>query len=125
MYSSSDWYVVFTKTNKHHWLLSRLKGAQHCFAMAKSPGGSYWIIINAGWTNIGVEMAIVDDCPTPEDYWGDECEVIPVDATAISSYNRQMFGVFTCVSIVKGLLGINKRFIITPNQLKRYLQNEL
>ena len=123
MYSNNGWYIVFTKTNKRHWLLSRLRGSQHCFAMSKSPGGSYWVIVNPSWTNICVEMAFVEDCPTPQDYWGADCEVIAVEALPDSDYNRQMFGVFTCVSIVKGLLGINKRFIITPNQLKRYIKN--
>jgi len=34
-----------------------------------------------------------------------------------------MFGVATCVSIVKNMLGIRAWWIITPRQLERYIQN--
>lgn len=119
------WSVVFSKTNKYHWLLSRLKGHQHCFAMAKSPGGSYWIVINPSWFNITVTQLFVDDFPTPESYWGEEVEVIQHNVKIEEITNNVFFGFFTCVSVIKRLLGINKRFIITPNQLCRYLKNEL
>lgn len=119
------WHVVFSKVNKYHWLLSRLKGHQHCFAMAKSEGGSYWIIINPSWFNITVTMIFTDDFPTPQSYWGDDIEVIPYNANIEQKSNSVFFGFFTCVSITKRLLGINKRLLITPNQLCRYLKNEL
>jgi len=119
------WYVCFAKTNKYHWLLSRLSGHQHCFAMSKSPGGSYWIIINPSWFNITVTMVFTDEFPTPESYWGQDVEVIPYNAKLDEKVNDVFFGVISCVSVVKRLLGIRKRLIITPNQLCRYIKNEL
>jgi len=119
------WFVCFAKVNKYHWLLSRLKGHQHCFAMAKSPGGSYWIIVNPSWHNITVTQVFVEDFPTPESYWGEEVEVIPYNAKIDEKPNDVFFGFISCVSVVKRLLGIRKRRIITPNQLCEYLQNEL
>lgn len=118
------WHVVFSKTNQRHWLLSRLPGHQHCFAMTKSPGGSYWIIINPAWHNITVTMVFTDEFPTIESYWGDDIEIVSYNAK-IEGVSKVFFGVFNCVSVVKRLLGIGKRSIITPNQLCRYLKNEL
>lgn len=92
--------------------------------MAKSPGGSYWIVVNPSWHNITVTMLFTDQFPTPQSYWGDDIEVIPYNAK-IDEVNKVFFGVFSCVSVVKRLLGIGKRGIISPNQLCRYLKNEL
>lgn len=93
--------------------------------MAKSQGGSYWVIINPSWFNITVSMVFTDEYPTPESYWGSEVEVIPYNAKLDEKVNDVFFGVISCVSVVKRLLGIRKRFIITPNQLCRYIKNEL
>ncbi len=116
------WHVVFTKTNKYHWLLSRWPGHQHCFAMAKSQGGAYWIIINPSWHNITVSMVLTEQFPTIKSYWGDDIEVLSYNAK-IDEVNTVFFGVFNCVSVVKRLLGIGKRSIITPNQLCEYLKH--
>lgn len=70
-------------------------------------------------------MVFVEDFPTPESYWGSTVEVIPYNAKLEEKVNDVFFGVISCVSVVKRVLGIRKRSIITPNQLYRYIKNEL
>lgn len=55
----------------------------------------------------------------------DTSEIITYNKINDRKMNYSFFGVFTCVSVTKRLLGIHKRSIITPAQLMRYLQNEL
>ncbi|MFI3241509.1 MAG: hypothetical protein R3Y43_02965 [Alphaproteobacteria bacterium] len=43
-----------------------------------------------------------------------DCTYIPLKALPI--------GVFSCVEVLKRIVGINKRFLITPHQLYTYLQ---
>lgn len=122
------WNVVFLKTNKPHWLLNWLGDISHCYAYAKSPGGSYYIVINSSWSNLTVTMLMAEDFPDMKAYTGDNSVIISYTRKAEEKkYNIQysFFGIFTCVSVCKRLLGIHKRWIITPKQLMRYLQNEL
>lgn len=122
------WHVVFTKTNKRHWLLNWLGDISHCYAYALSPGGSYYIVINSAWSNITVDMLFTEDYPDMKAYTGENSIIIPYDAKPEEKkYNiyYSFFGIFTCVSVVKRQLGIHKRRIITPRQLMRYIQNEL
>ncbi len=127
------WHVVFCKSTSDNPIVKRLKGWQHCFCMAKSPGGSYWIIVNPAWQNITITMIFSDEYPTPESYceehFGSEIEVIPYHAKIESDKSRLgwlsgYFGFLNCVSVTRRVLGIDKLFF-TPDQLCRYLKNEL
>lgn len=70
-------------------------------------------------------MLFAEDYPTPQSYWGDDIEVIKHNAILDEEKNDVFFGFISCVSVVKRVLGIRKRSIVTPNQLCRYLKNEL
>jgi len=124
----NGWNVVFTKTNTPHWLLNWLGDISHCYAYAMSPGGSYYIVVNSAWSNITVTMLFAEDFPDMKVYTGENSVIIPYNKKPQEKkYNvmYSFFGIFTCVSVVKRQLGIHKRWIITPNQLMRYIQNEL
>ena len=54
----------------------------------------------------------------------DNSEIITYNKPTDEKSTGAFVGIFTCVSVTKRLLGIHKRFIITPNQLYRYIKNE-
>lgn len=53
-----------------------------------------------------------------------DATVIKVKVIQRDNKRRATFGMMTCVGQLKALLGIRKRFIITPYQLYKYLRNE-
>lgn len=73
-------------------------------------------------------MLFAEDFPDMKLYTGENSVIIPYNIKPEEKkYNvmYSFFGIFTCVSVVKRQLGIHKRWIITPKQLMRYIQNEL
>ena len=108
---TSEYYIVFGKANYNHWLFRFLdKEFQHVYAVKKSPGEQFWIIINPkrGFTSVTMESVaefphIRALCPGKV--------ILKVQATA--TYRcRQWFWHINCVEIVKTLLGLKNRRII-------------
>jgi len=116
------WHVVFCRASIKHWLLDRLKYG-HVYAMRLSPGGQYWTVIDPTTSCIDATMVPVELYPKPMDY--KETAIKSVRVIVKPQEMRQFsigFDVFSCVSVVKHLLGISSRRIFTPNQLFEYLE---
>jgi len=116
-----DCYVVFTKSSYKHWVM-RLFNRQisHVYVMLKSTGGHFWHIINPHVNRLEVRAEFVEDYPHPRQYAGVNAVIVPVRAY-ISDKPRWGLCFFTCVEVVKSVLGIKDFWIMTPWQLYKYL----
>lgn len=84
-----------------------MPGFSHCFIVTEG------VYINPAFhcTQIG---------PAEEIY---ECTTyIDIEPTAPPEIKRTIFQPFTCVTVVKSFLGIDKSFILTPFQLFNHLK---
>lgn len=92
----------------------------HVYAMKKSPGGQFWIVINPLLACLESELLCVDQYPHPRSFAGIGAIVIPVRAI-IKEKPRWTLCVFNCVEVIKALLGIRAFWVWTPYQLYKYL----
>ena len=117
-----DYYIVFTDSTHDHWLLKRLRRSfQHVFAVKKSPGEKFWIIVNPLVAYTVVETVPVAHYP---DIWAlvdPNAVIVPVLAE-IKEKERHTVCVFNCVEVVKSLLGIRDFWLWTPYQLYKHLK---
>lgn len=125
--SNSDkrvWHVVFCKSQADHWLLDHLEFG-HVLAMRLSPGGTMWIIIDPTTSILEAKVIPIEMMARPEDYNDKVLEVVRVVVSpeALKPFTLG-FGVLSCVTVVKSLLGIDKRFMWTPKQLFNYLKGQ-
>ena len=115
-------YVLFTKTTLKHCIFRFIDSElQHVYVMMLSPGGQFWTIIDPVKSHIKIDTATIDEYPTPRDYDNDAV-VLPVNIMINKNRNIYGFGLFYCVTVVKALLGVKKRSIMTPFQLYKYLK---
>ena len=119
-----DYYIIFTNSQHKHWLLKRLKKKyQHVFAVKKSVGGCFWIIINPLISYTYIDIVPVLESPHIRTLLIDpeNSVIVPVTAT-IGEKERHTFCIINCVEIVKSLLGIRAFWVWTPYQLYKYLK---
>jgi len=125
--SASDkrvWHVLFCKSRSTHWLLDKLEMG-HVLAMRLSPGGTMWTIIDPTTSIIEAKAIPVEMMPRPEDYSDAVIEVVRVvvEPEALKPF-KLGFGVLSCVTVIKYLLGIDKWFMWTPKQLFNHLKGQ-
>lgn len=116
------WYVIFTRAKKYNWFMRRLnRDFTHVYAMRRSDGGEFWIIVESMFPYLKCSIEPVDHYPHPRVYAGASAIILPVKAH-IGAESRWTLCIFNCVEVVKALLGIKKFWIFTPYQLYRYLE---
>lgn len=121
--TTEEWYVVFTDSKYNNVLTPFLtEGFHHVYAMQKTEGGIMWHIINPMRSHIHVDLEPVDKYPHPRVYAGDDAIILPIKAIIDTSRFRGTLGVFNCVEVIKGLLGIREFWIWTPYQLYKHLR---
>lgn len=119
------YYIVFTKSGFKHWIFKLLDpDFQHVYAMRKSPGGQFWIVINPLRSHIQTDILLVDDYPHPRTFAGVDSVVVPVESMIDIERERWGLCVFNCVEVVKGLLGIKDFWLLTPRQLYKRITGE-
>ena len=117
-----EWWVVFTDSKDENLLTPFLQeGFQHVYAMKKTEGEIMWHVINCMRSHIHVDLEPIDTYPHPRCYAGEDAVIIPVRAIIDTSRIRGTLGIFNCVEVVKGLLGIKEFWVWTPWQLYKYL----
>ncbi len=122
---TEHWYVIFTNAKYSNILEPFVHdGFQHCYAMKKSKGEILWHIINPMRSHIQVDFESLEDYPHPRAYAGYNSIILPVTARIDTSRFRGTLGVFNCVEVVKGLLGIKEFWVWTPYQLYKYLRSQ-
>lgn len=93
---------------------------QHVYAMKKSQGGQFWIVVNPLSEYTEVDMIPVSEYPHIRLYTGEDAVILPVESN-IKHKERWTLCVINCVEIVKSLLGIRAFWVFTPKQLYNYL----
>lgn len=114
-------WVVFTGQTEISWLKFLKPGFRHCYVLLND--GERWTSIDplSHITEISVHHHVPVDFDLPG--WlqsrGNRVIAAPLcrDVTRAAP-----FMLFTCVEAVKRVLGIHRRFIVTPWQLYRHLR---
>lgn len=115
-------YVVFTPDADLWWLKILKPGFRHCFALMND--GRYWISIDPMSPHMDITIHTV-----PADYdlpaWLEAQGHHVVSAL----YNRSSrkpapWALFTCVEVVKRILGIRSMRVITPYQLFKFIHKQ-
>ena len=116
-------WVVFSGKTDIRWLRILKSGFRHCFVILND--GQRWMVIDpaASYTDIQIYHHIDVEFDFPDWLSGQGYKVVP--ATINKEHQRVapcMF--FTCVEAIKRVLGVHKRFILTPWQLYKFLKQE-
>ena len=99
------------------------KCISHCYVMIKSEGGEIWQIIEPNTSHLDISIEFVQEYPYPRLYAGPEAVILPVRAF-IGTRPRWGVCIFSCVDVVKSILGIKSFWTMTPYQLYKYLVKE-
>lgn len=116
-------WVVFCAQSDLPWLKCLKSGFRHCFLLLHD--GQVWISVDplSPYTDIQIHHHLGGGYDLP--YWLKTQGYKVVQATVNSNHQRPApWMAFTCVEAVKRILGIHRRFILTPWQLYQYLQKQ-
>lgn len=117
---TSKAWVIFSPQADLAWLKILKPGFRHCAVLLND--GRNWITIDplSNTTDITVHQVPLEfDLPL----WMKDRGYCIVPAPVIRKAVPAPFAIYSCVEVVKRVLGIHKRRIITPWQLYRYLTN--
>ena len=118
----TNYTVYFTYASRPHWWTRLLKpGFSHIYLVEYLPQGC--IVINPNISSLEIKYYLTGE-NLPDNLYQ---LAIPVDIkTDIDLCKKQPIfpRLFTCVEVIKSILGITKRSIITPYQLYKYINEE-
>ncbi len=117
--SETKAWVVFSPQADMPWLKILKPGFRHCAVLLND--GRNWITIDplSNYMDVSVHQVPLDfDLPE----WMCGRGHIVMAAPLKRPPRPAPVAVYSCVSAVKHILGIHKRFIVTPWQLYRHLQ---
>ena len=115
------WYIIFRKTTLKHWVFRWLDPEmQHVYAVKESPGGEFWIVVDAKNSVTEVNLLSKIDYPHIRCLEPDSV-ILSIKAIIDPESYRYTFCVFNCVEVVKSLLGIRSFWVWTPFQLYKRL----
>lgn len=123
MYEITKTYVVFTNTTGLWWLKFLKSGFRHCYLLFSMQNGRKWLEINPYSNQVVISLHRFDEPQSIEDILqirGDNLSC----AVQIKNAPQKCapLGFFTCVELVKRVLGIHSARIITPYQLYKKLK---
>ena len=111
-------YVLFRNERSFKGLRLLKKNFRHCAVILESD--RHWLYLDQ--TFFQTEMRIWDKSVFPLVFFKKKgWKVLQVSSPASSNTNRFRFGWVDCVSMVKRVLGIKKRWVFTPYQLYKVL----
>ena len=115
--------VAFTNAERPRWLRFLAKGFRHCFALVCTSGR--WVVINpmSHWTDVAALAESADGATADEIVRTLEERGFAAVACAIAEPPRRSGppAPFTCVEVVKRILGIQAPLVLTPRRLFRFL----
>ena len=114
-------WVVFSGKADLPWLRILRPGFRHCFVLLND--GTHWLSVEPLLTHMEVQIyhTVPADFDLPE--WLSRRGQVVVEAPIARHHKKPApWMVFSCVEVVKRVLGVHKRFIVTPWQLYRYLE---
>lgn len=114
-------WVVFTGQTELPWLRLFKKGFRHCFVILHD--GEHWISLDplSTYTEVTVHK-LPSEFNLP--LWLQSRGHTVVKTPLRRTHQIAPFMAFTCVEAVKRVIGLHKRFVMTPWQLYRYLREE-
>ncbi len=116
-----EYYIVFTSSKHNNWMVRwQSKPFQHVYAVKKSPGGHFWIKVDAAASHTNIDLLPVSEYPHVRMLTDEYDVILPVKAV-IEARDRWTLCVFNCVEVVKSLLGIRAFWVFTPRQLYKYI----
>lgn len=118
-----EYYLAFCNPDDNYPLSRFIKdGFRHCFIFYK--GEHCWLMLNpTRWFLHVMELSCYPDDPFPEHLKSMHPELTILKITTRLQETAFMyFRPMTCVSHVAYILGLNKRFLVTPHQLYRCLK---
>lgn len=113
-----NYYVVFCDS-KSKWLQWLKPGFQHCYIM-RNEFNKVWTVIQDSEKRLDVSTYLFEDYPTPLDFAKPGATVLKASRVEVGGLRGHLC-YFSCVEVVKAVLGIRKPFIVTPYQLYRCL----
>ena len=117
--------VAFADAERPRWLRLLAKGFRHCFALVCSSGR--WVVINpmSHWTDVVVLAESADGATADEMVRTLEARGFAAVACAVAEPARRagLPAPFTCVEVVKRILGIQEPLVLTPRQLFRFIEH--
>lgn len=117
------WYVVFKPSPLKHWIFKWLDPQfQHVYAVKESPGGEFWMVVDAKNSVTEVELLSKADYPHIRCIAPDSV-ILSIKAIINPNNYRYTLCVFNCVEVVKSLLGIKAFWCWTPYQLYKRLHH--
>ena len=115
--------VAFADAEQPRWLRFLAKGFRHCFALVCTSGR--WVVINpmSHWTDVAALAESADGATVDEIVRTLEERGFAAVVCAIAEPPRRAWppAPFTCVEMVKRILGIQESLVLTPRQLFRFL----
>ena len=97
------WYVIFRKTTLNHWIFRWLDPEfQHCYAIKESPGGEFWMVVDAKNSVTEVKLLSKVDYPHIRSIEPDSV-ILSIKAIINPNNYRYTLCVFNCVEVVKSL----------------------
>jgi len=116
-------YVVFSGETDIRWLKILKPGFRHCFAIIND--GERWISVDplSARLETMIYHHLEADFDLPE--WLENRGYRVMAAPIKTSHKRAAPAmVFSCVEVIKRLLGIHDRLMITPHQLYQFLEKQ-
>ena len=116
-------WVVFTGKTDIKWLRFLKKDFRHCFVLIND--GERWMSIDplSPYTDIQIYHHI--ECVFDLPQWLERRGYKIIKTTINKNHKRPApWMILTCVESIKRILGIHRRFIITPWQLYRHLNKQ-
>ncbi len=112
--------VAFGGHSDLPWLRLLRRGFRHCFLLRRVAAG--WLVYDP--RSDATELALWSPCGAGEiaNYLHGKGYVLCLAPRIAPERRAAPLAPFTCVEAVKRVLGIRKRWILTPWQLFRYLQ---
>lgn len=114
-------WVVFSGQTEFSWLKFLRPGFRHCYVLLND--GERWSSVDplSHFTEVAIHHHVPPDFDLPA--WLESRGLKPVFAPVRRPLKKPApLMLFTCVEAVKRILGIHRRFILTPWQLYRYLE---
>ena len=119
---SEDWYIVFIESTYDSWFMRRLQpGFKHVYAMKKTEAGNFWQIVDPLRPHLKVYQELVSMYPHPRAFAGPDAIILPITANIDRAGKVGTLSIFTCVDVVKALIGIRAPLVFTPWQLYKYI----
>lgn len=118
-----DWLVVFTSSDKEDLTHALRPGFAHCLAIGYSPRTGTWVLVNYGLSTFSCEAMSWSQCRVTLGHYLDRgATVLRVQGEREGvEYPSLRLPVLYCVEVIKHLLGIPGRWILTPYQLYKAL----